>query len=183
MAANSVFAPKYAHAFANVAASIALDVQAALAQMQDFKATLDSSKELREVMTDPSIPSDQKLAVLDALAARLGMFREVRNFFAVIIDHQRVGDIAEIVTAYEHLAASNQGVAEAHITSAHELNADDRRELEGQVARLAGANQVRVVYTQDASLLGGAIVKIGSTVYDGSVRAQLDQIKQALVSA
>ena len=182
MAGNVVFAPKYAHAFASVASANGLDVAAAQRQMQDFSATLDDSKELREVMADPSIPSEQKLAVLDALAERIGMMREVRNFFAVIIDHQRLSDLHEILKCYAEVADSGQGVAEAEVVSAHALNEDDRRELEQQVARLAGS-RVRVAYTQDVSLLGGAVVKIGSTVYDGSLRAQLEQMKQALVTA
>ena len=181
-ACNVVFAPKYSHAFASVAASAGLDVAAAQRQMQDFSASLDGSKDLREVMTDPSIPAEQKLAVLDAMAERIGMMREVRNFFAVIIDHQRLSSLHEILKCYAEVADSGQGIAEAEVVSAHELNEDDRRSLEEQVARLAGS-RVRVAYTQDATLLGGAVVKIGSKVYDGSLRAQLEQMKQSLVAA
>lgn len=182
MAADTVFAPKYAHAFANVAASAGLDVNAAQQQMRDFAETLDGSSELREVLMDPSIPSEQKLAVVDALAERLGMMREVRNFVAVIIDHQRLGQFNEIVNEYHRVADAGLGVADVSITSARELNPDDRRDLEQQVARLAGS-RIRVQYTQDAALLGGAVVTIGSTVYDGSVRGQLQQMKQTLMSA
>ena len=74
------------------------------------------------------------------------------------------------------------GATEARITSAHPLNAEDRAQLEAQIAKLAGA-RVRASYAEDASLLGGAVVEIGSTVYDGSVRAQLQQLKQKLVNA
>ena len=70
--ATSVFAPKYANAFATVAASANLDVKAAQGQMTDFARTLNESPELHEVMTDPSIAADQKLAVLDALAEPAG---------------------------------------------------------------------------------------------------------------
>ncbi len=182
MAGNVVFAPKYAHAFASVAASAHLDVAAAQRQMQDFAASLDGSKELREVMSDPSIPAEQKLAVLDAMAEKIGMMREVRNFFAVIIDHQRLGDVREILKCYAEVADSGQGVAEAEVVTARTLNEDDRRVLEEQVARLAGS-RVRVAYIEDATLLGGAVVKIGSKVYDGSLRTQLEQMKQSLVTA
>ena len=182
MAADSVFAPKYAHAFANVAASSGLDVSAAQQQMRAFAETLNGSPELREVLMDPSIPSDQKLAVIDALAERLGLMREVRNFIAVIIDHQRLGEYNEIVSEYHRVADAGQGVADVLITSARALNDDDRRDLEQQVARLAGS-RIRVQYEQDPALLGGAVVTIGSTVYDGSVRGQLHGMKQALMSA
>jgi F-type H+-transporting ATPase subunit delta len=80
------------------------------------------------------------------------------------------------------LAEQALGITDAEVTSAHELHGDDRAELEASVSRLAGS-RVRVQYKQDAALLGGAVVKIGSTVYDGSLRAQLEQMKQTLISA
>ncbi len=119
---------------------------------------------------------------MDALAERLGMMREVRNFIAVIMDHQRLGELTEILAAYDDVADKGKSVKEAEVTSARELNEDDRQELEFEISKLA-VSRVRVTYKQDASLLGGAIVKIGSTVYDGSVRAQLENLKQSLVTA
>ena len=182
MAASAVFAPRYAHAFASVVASANLDPAAAQQQLKDLAATLHGSHDLREVLMDPSIPADQKLGLLDALAERMDMTREARNFVAVIIDHQRLGEFDQIIAAYDQVADQNQGVAEADVTTVHELNADDRRNLEAHIATLA-ASAVRVRYTLDPALLGGAIVKIGSTVYDGSVRGQLDKLKQTLVNA
>jgi len=80
------------------------------------------------------------------------------------------------------VADQDSGVAEAEVTSAFELNEEDRKQLEAQVAKLAGS-KVRIAYLQDKDLLGGAIVKIGSTIYDGSLRGQLQQLKQTLVNA
>jgi F-type H+-transporting ATPase subunit delta len=147
----------------------------------DFLRTLDGSRELREVLADPSIPADQKLSVIDALAERIGMYRESRNFIAVIVDHHRIGELREILEEYAKVADTDRGVAEAEITSAHALNDQDRQELEAQVARLTGS-QVRVTYQQDPALLGGAVVRIGSTIYDGSLRGQLAQMKQSLIT-
>ena len=182
MATAGVVSLRYAHAFASVAASAMLDVVAAQQQMNDFAATLAGSRELREILENPSIPTDQKLAVVDGIASKLGLMREVRNFIAVIMDHQRLNELAEIIAAYDQVADAGQGLAEAEITTAFDLNEDDRVALEAQVAKLAGG-KVRVAYKQDKSLLGGAVVKIGSTVYDGSVRGSLEQLKQTLVSA
>jgi F-type H+-transporting ATPase subunit delta len=182
MAVAGVVGIRYAHAFASVAATHRLDVAAAQRQMQDFAATLDGSHDLREILENPSIPTDQKLAVLDGLAERLGMMREVRNFVAVIMEHQRLNELNEIIATYDRVADEDSGVVEAEVTSAFDLNDDDRRELESQVAKLAGS-RVSVVYKQDRALLGGAVVRIGSTVYDGSVRGQLEQMKQTLVNA
>jgi F-type H+-transporting ATPase subunit delta len=178
----SVVSLRYAHAFASVAESSHLDTTAAQQQLNDFNGTLAGSHELREVLMNPSIPTDQKLKVLDAIAARIGMFPQVRNFIAVIMDHQRLEDLNEILTEYHAVADEQSHTAEADITSAHPLNDQDRAELEAQVAKLAGG-RVRATYYQDATLLGGAVVRIGSTVYDGSIRAQLQRLKQKLVNA
>ena len=178
----SVLALRYAHAFAAVAASTHLDVAAAQQQLRDFSGTMAGSHELREVLMNPSIAKPQKLKVLDAIAARIGMFPQVRNFLAVIMEHQRLAELDEILTEYHAVADEQAGFAEAEITSAHDLNAEDRAQLEAQVTKLAGG-RVRTTYRQDATLLGGAVVRIGSTVYDGSIRAQLQQLKQRLVNA
>jgi F-type H+-transporting ATPase subunit delta len=178
----SVLALRYAHAFAAVATSTHLDVNAAQQQLHDFSATLADSHDLREVLMNPSIANAQKLKVLNAIAARMGMFPQVRNFIAVIMEHQRLAELDEILTEYHAVADEQAGFAEAEIISAHDLNAEDRAELESQVEKLAGG-RVRTTYRQDATLLGGAVVRIGSTVYDGSIRARLQQMKQKLVNA
>jgi F-type H+-transporting ATPase subunit delta len=178
----AIFAPHYARAFAQVVVAKKLDVAAAQQQLRDFAGTLAGSPELHEVLLNPSIPEEQKLRVLDAIAGRIGMFREVRNFVAVIMDHHRLGSLDEILAEYDLMADENSGIAEAEITSARALNDQDRATLEEQVAKLAGG-RVRASYKEDAALLGGAVVKIGSTVYDGSVRAQLQQLKERLINA
>jgi F-type H+-transporting ATPase subunit delta len=98
------------------------------------------------------------------------------------MDHQRLDELDEILNEYHVLADEQSNVAEAEITSARPLNGQDRVELEAQVAKLAGG-RVRATYHQDATLLGGAVVRLGSTVYDGSIRGQLQQLKQKLVNA
>jgi F-type H+-transporting ATPase subunit delta len=178
----SVLSLRYAHAFASVATSAKLDVAAAEQQLQDFSGTLAGSHDLREVLMNPSIPNEQKLKVLDAIAARIGMFPQVRNFIAVIMQHQRLHELNEILGEYHLVADEQSKIAEAEITSARPLNDQDRAELEAQVAKLAGG-RVRTTYSEDATLLGGAVVRLGSTVYDGSIRAQLQQLKQKLVNA
>ncbi len=178
----SVVALRYAHAFASVAASNHIDTNAAQQQLRDFSGTLADSHDLRGVLMNPSIATEQKHRILDAIAGRIGMLPQVRNFIAVIMDNQRLHELDEILDEYHAVADEQSSLAEAEITSAHELNAEDRATLEAQISKLAGS-RVRATYRQDATLLGGAVVRIGSTVYDGSIRAQLDQLKQKLVNA
>lgn len=180
MADAGVFALRYAHAFASVAQQAGLDATQAQMQMADFAATLKESPALHEVLADPSVPAEQKLSVLDELANRMGTYREVRNFIAVIMDHGRLNQFQEIVDEYHQLAEQGAGVAEVEVTSARELGGDDRQHMEFEISKLA-VSRVKVSYSLNPELIGGAVVRIGSTVYDGSVRAQLDQMKQALM--
>jgi F-type H+-transporting ATPase subunit delta len=175
-------APRYARAFADVAEAARLDAGAAQQQMRDFADTLATSGELREFLENPSIEMAKKLKVLDAIAGRIGMFPQVRNFLAVILEHHRLTELNEILTEYREVVDAHAGATEARVTSARPLNPEDRAQLEAQIAKLAGA-RVRASYAEDPSLLGGAVVEIGSTVYDGSLRAQLQQLKQRLVNA
>jgi F-type H+-transporting ATPase subunit delta len=174
---------RYARAFASVVSSQRLDSKAAESQLNDFAATFADSPELREVLQDPSITENQKLKVIDAIATRIGMFPAVRNFVAVITHHDRLHELGDILAAYHELADEASDITEAEIVSAQPLDAGVRALLEQQVTKLAGGQRVRATYSEDASLLGGAVVRIGSTVYDGSVRAQLQTLKQRLIAA
>ncbi len=174
---------RYAHALDEVVVQQNLSRAAVKAQLGDFTATLNASPELREVMENPSIPADQKLRLLDAIAGRLGMNRTVRNFLAVVIDHLRLYELQEMIEAYLQRADADGGVAEAEVTSALPLDEVSKRTLEQSIAKLTGGTSVRATYREDPALLGGAVIRVGSTVYDGSVRGQLEQMKQRMVTA
>ena len=174
---------RYARAFASVVASQHFSSMAAESQLNDFAETLEGSSELREILENPSVAEEQKLRILDAIAGKIGMLPAVRNFVAVITHHGRLTELRDILAAYHALVDETENFTEAQIVSAHPLDAENRSLLEQQVKRLAGGQQVRATYSEDASLLGGAVVRIGSTVYDGSVRAQLEQLKQKLITA
>jgi len=174
---------RYARALAAVISDQKLDLIAAHGRLDHFANLLEESAELREVLQNPSIPEAQKLKVLDALAPRLGLSRPVRNFLALITHHQRLHELRDMMTAYAALADENSGIAEVEITTARPLDDASRRLLEQQVAKLAGEPRVQATYHEDPSLLGGAVVRLGSTVYDGSVRGQLEQMKQRLATA
>jgi F-type H+-transporting ATPase subunit delta len=174
---------RYARALAAVVTEQKLDPTAMQQQLQEFSDTLTSSHDLREVLENPSIPEPQKLNLLDAFAAKTGMSKTVRNFIALVASHQRLNALAEIIADYAAVADEGANVTEADIMSAHELDASSKQVLETQIATLANGNKVHATYSQDASLLGGAIIRIGSTVYDGSIRGQLQQLKQRLMSA
>lgn len=174
-------AGSYARAFADVVVERKLDADKALAELHALGGLLASSGDLRRVWENPGIPADQKRKVLDAIVAREGISRLVRNFVAVLIDHRRVPFFDAIVAQFQQEMNQRLGFADAQITSARELSEAEKRELETQVASLTG-KKVRARYSRDQAILGGAIVQVGSTIYDGSVRGQLERIKEAISS-
>ena len=174
-------ASTYARAFADVVLAAHLDVNRAIAELRTIASLLSQSSELRRVWENPAIPADQKRRVLDAIAVRDGISKQARNLVAVLIDHRRIHFLEPVIRQLEKELDARLGFAEAEITSARELGAAEKREFEAQVGKLTG-KKVRARYEQDASLLGGAVVRLGSTIYDGSVKGQLERIKEAISS-
>jgi F-type H+-transporting ATPase subunit delta len=174
-------ASTYARAFADVVLDDHLDTDRSVAELRAVAGLLAESKELRRVWENPAVPADQKRRLLDVIAQRDGISQYVRNFVAVLIDHRRTHFLGPIIAQLEKELDARRGFADAEITSAHAIGDSERQEFESQIARLTG-KKVRAHYAQDASLLGGATVRLGSTIYDGSVRGQLERIKEAISS-
>ena len=172
-------ASTYARAFADVVIDLHLDASRAIAGLRDIVALLSESIELRRVWENPAVPAEQKRNLLDAIVRREGIESQVRNLVAVLIDHRRLPFLSRIVEQLEKELDTRMGFAEAEITSARELGDPEKRALEAQVAKTTG-KKVRAHYGLDPSLLGGAMVRVGSTIYDGSVRGQLEKIKEAI---
>jgi F-type H+-transporting ATPase subunit delta len=171
----------YARAFADVVFDGNLDPAKTLREAQAVAELVAGNKQLRDVWATPSIPAEQKRAVLDAIVQREGISTPVRNFVAVLMDHHRTSFLTAIVKQFELELDRRMGFAEAQITSARELAESERAALEAQVQAMVG-KKVRARYSRDASLLGGAVVRVGSTIYDGSVEGQLERIRQAISS-
>ncbi len=174
-------ASTYARAFADVVLSAHLDANRAIGGLRGIAELFASSVELRRVWENPAVPAEQKRRLLDALVQREGIDKPVRNLVAVLIDHRRVQFLTRIVEQLEKELNIRLGFAEAQISSARELADDEKRSLEAQIETVTG-KKVRAQYGLDASLLGGAVVRVGSTIYDGSVKGQLEKIRQAISS-
>lgn len=170
---------RYARALTDVVVERKLDSAKVMAQLESLAEALKSTPQLRNVWDNPSVPADQKRKVLDAITNSLGADKMVRNFVAVLIDNRRIGALPEIARQFRSELLARMGVAEAEVTTIRELSPDEKRELEAQVAKLTG-KQVQARYATDQAILGGAIIRIGSTIYDGSVKGQLRRLKEAL---
>ena len=174
-------ASTYARAFADVVLSAHLDASRAVGGLREIARLLSENAILKRVWENPAVPAEQKRGVLDAIVQREGIDKPVRNLVAVLIDHRRVRFLPRIIEQLEKELDSRLGFAEAQISSVRELADAEKRALEAQVAKTTG-KKVRARYALDLSLLGGAVVRVGSTIYDGSVKGQLEKIREAITS-
>ena len=175
-------ASRYARAMVDVVLDDKIDPTIAIQQVNDMATAVAESNQLRKVWESPAVPAEQKRALLDAIVARAGTIRPIRNFFAILIDHRRIPMVAQIARQFETELNTQLGFVEADVTSWRRLSDVERRDLEAQVASITG-KQVRAKYDTNPELLGGALVRVGSTIYDGSVRGQLQRLKEQLASS
>jgi F-type H+-transporting ATPase subunit delta len=170
----------YARALADVVDSGKLDAGKVDQQLQDFADTMHDSSELREVLSSPSFKLEKRLAILDSLNEKMKLGREVRNFIAVLIRNGRLHGFNQVLAEYRREMDQRAGISEAVVTTARTLDDEERRAIEAQAAEIAG-NRIRATYQQDSTLMGGVILRIGSTVYDGSIRGRLQRLKEQLI--
>jgi len=175
----AAFVARYAQAFLDVVTAQKLSTKAIDAQLKDFLATWNGSADLREFLVNPAVPALQKVEFLDTLNKQLKLSKELRNLLAIMINNDRIGDVNEVAEAYRKLLQEQLGIRQAEIVTARELGASERDALVADVGKLAGS-KIDATFRLDAAILGGTVVRIGSTVYDGSVRGRLDRLKEEL---
>jgi len=170
--------------YANALADVALEQGAAepvLKQLNDFGSTYAESAELRNFFTSPAVTREDKHAVIGKIITRMRASKILRNFLFIIADRQRMHVLPEIVTAFQEVIQRRQGIAEAEISSAAELSAAQKKEFQKTLERLTG-KRVEPKYSLDPTLLGGAVVRIGDTIYDGSLRNRLNGLRARLTA-
>jgi len=177
---NEAVSSRYAAALADVA----LEQKSAERVKRDlaaFTEAFSESGDLRAFLETPGVSHEQKHKVADALAKRMELSSAVRNFVFLLIDHRRTELIREIEAAFQTELNARLGIAEAEVTSARELSAGEREQLTKALERRTG-KKIEARFQRDESLLGGTVVRVGSTVYDGSVREQLTRLREQLES-
>lgn len=173
-------AQRYARALADVVIAQG-SAEGVKAELSAFAQTVDESADLRNFLANPAVARPQKQAVIEKLMARLNGSKTLRNFLLVLVDNRRAALLREISEAFEAELRARLGVAKAEVTSARDLNDEERAELVRTLERLTG-KRVEASYSLNPELIAGAQVRIGSTVYDGSVREQLNRMRNRLAS-
>jgi F-type H+-transporting ATPase subunit delta len=178
---TSAVASRYARALVDVvtAPGSPLKPEDAVAQLRAVDAIFQESLELRNAMLTPAIQNSRKRAVMAKLIEEAGGSTLIRNFTYVLIDHRRIAIIGEIREAFELQLDERLGFVRADVTSAAPLDHRLGANLESELSRLTG-KRMRLRFDVDPALLGGVVARIGSTVYDGSVRGELRQLARKL---
>jgi F-type H+-transporting ATPase subunit delta len=172
---------RYANALVDVVLSAASGLKPAEAveQLRWLNGSIQESPQLRAVLATPAISATRKRAVIKDIANAIGVATVIRNFMLVLSDHHRVAGLPEIVVAFEMALDSRLGLVRAEVKSAYDLTEQQRNDLMKELSAVGGA-EVRVRVEVDPSLIGGVSVRLGSKVFDGSVRGQLTELRERL---
>ena len=171
-------ASRYARALADVLRS-ADGYRAALKELGDFASVWRESEDLREVLVTPALPAPQKQKILDTVLERLGTSVTTSNFLRILLANYRIALLEEVLQAFQKVANERLGIVEVEVLYAQDLSPDEQEALRAKFAELTGS-RVEVKFHQETELLGGVQARIGSTVYDGSVRGYLERLREQL---
>jgi len=148
-------------------------------ELAQWVGLLDESAELETVLSNPGLEFDDRRRLLDTFLEKLGLSPMVKNFFRLLMDRGRIDVIREIHSVYDSLIDEVKGITRAEIISAVPLSENDVKRIKEALANVAGAD-VTLKVKEDPSLIGGVVARIGDLVLDGSVRMQLETLKDSL---
>jgi len=174
----SVAANRYAKALMDVL--YPEKAEAGIQQLQDFLSLLNDQPDARRFLENPTMAGDRRKRMLKEIFDALSLDRRVANFIGILADRARFPILEEIIQAYQKLLDERLGILRARVTSAYSLDAAQQRALAARLEQVTG-KQIRMEVAVDPSLIGGMVAQVGTTIYDGSVRQQLQAFKSRLV--
>ena len=150
-------------------------------QLQQFNQLVTENNELRIVFSTPAVSTEKKKAILSKLIPGAGLDSITANFLSVVIDHDRMGLLGEIVEAFQAILYERLGMAVAEVTTARPLEENEQKELTAALSAKTGKS-IQLNLSLDPNLIGGVVARIGSVIYDGSVRGYLSRLRTELTS-
>ncbi|MDP7113238.1 MAG: ATP synthase F1 subunit delta [Myxococcota bacterium] len=150
------------------------------ADLRDFVQTLEDQPELGSALLNPAISTGVRRNVVDSLLPRSGYQQITRNFLRLLVDKNRIDHLAAIVREYRGLSDEQQGRVRAEVRSAVALPDADLKRLTDQLGRITG-KQVLMSHRVEPGLIGGMVTAVGGLVFDGSLRTQLDHLRDRLL--
>jgi F-type H+-transporting ATPase subunit delta len=175
----SVAAKRYAKALLDVLYPAKAEI--GLEQLRNFSAMLSREADARLVFDNPTVSAENRKDLLNKIGDALQLDTPIRNFLGLLIDRNRLDLLKEIVSTYETLLDEKLGVVKAHVTTAHALDAAQQTQVASKLQALTG-KKVRMDLSVDPSLIGGLVAQVGGTIYDGSIRQQLQKFRNSLTT-
>jgi len=154
--------------------------EAGLQQLQAFAALFKQEPDSRRFLENPAMAGERRQRLLKEIAGALGFDRRVANFVNIVVERNRLPLLEEIIEEYQRLLDERMGIVRARVTAARTLDPAQQQQLARKLEQITG-KQVRMEVAVDPSLIGGLVAQVGSTIYDGSVRQQLQAFKSRLV--
>ena len=153
--------------------------EAGLQQLQEFLTLLNEEANARRFLENPTMAGERRKRLMKEISGALSLDQRVANFIGILVDRDRLPDLEEIVQTYQKFLDEKLGIIRARVTSAHSLDAAQQKDLAVRLERATG-KQVRMEVAVDPTLIGGVVAQVGSTIYDGSVRQQLQAFRNRL---
>jgi len=150
-------------------------------ELESFAQLLDSHKELRETLVNPALPFQAKRRIVEQVSQEGQIPSIVVNFLLVLMEKAQMESFGDVVKAYQSVMDEMEGIVQADVFSAQELGESEVRRLTEAIGSFT-QRQVKLSHHLDESLIGGLRLRIGSTIYDGSVSAQLEAIRHQFSS-
>ncbi len=151
-------------------------------ELDDLAALYSGSRDLAEALTNPVFGQARRRAVLEAVLARLGAAPVTRNFVLLLLDRERVPYLPAIARELRLMVDERAGRVRATLTSARPLPADHVAGVQAALEKATG-KKVLLDKKEDSALIGGVVAKVGDVVYDGSVRTQLELMRERFLTS
>jgi len=174
-------ARRYALALADVVTKTN-ETNSVQAELKSWEQLINSNADLQTAFRNPAISQANKEKVLESLIAKTQSTKTTANFLRVLLRNSRLTEIGEINEKFSSVLEERSGVISAQITSARPLSEDVKAEMKMSLEKMTNKT-VNLNFETDETLIGGVVTRLGSTVYDGSVRTQLEELKQQMIGA
>ena len=173
----SVAASRYAKALLDVLYPAKAEM--GIDQLRNFSLMLTEQADAQLVFKNPTISTDHRKDLLSKVGDSLKLDTPIRNFLSLLIERNRLDLLGEITSTYETLLDEKLGVVRAHVTSALELDSAQQGQVAAKLQAMTG-KKIRMQVSVDPALIGGLVAQVGSTIYDGSIRQQLQTFRNSL---
>lgn len=173
-------ARRYGTALADVVIKTG-ETETVKAELKTWEEMMTSSADLLSAFSNPAIAHLDKEKVLESLISKAAPSRTTANFLRVLLKNNRLTELGDINDKFVAILEERGGIVAAHVTAARELSDDQKAELRSNLEKLTG-KKVHLNFEINKEIIGGVVTRIGSTVYDSSVKTQLENLKEQLIN-